>query len=430
MRAVTLACVATLAACGGGSSDVDIVQPPPATDDDHGHDHDHEPVAGRLVVAQAGVAQVHVLDLEHARLLQSFNVDDVPSAVHASPDHRYALLVQRTRNQVQFVDGGLWQEDHGDHQHPYAENPTLLASRLTGPAPTHYVAHAREAAVFFDGDAQSGENAAIALVSDASIDAGQAGLVLAEQRLDTAHHGLAVPRGDHLLASWRAPDARGLPDRVALYHRHGDHFHLEKTFDEALCPGLHGGGTSIHYTVFGCSDGVLIVREEPGVFTASKLPNPPGLSGSARIGSIIGSTHDERFVGLAGPDQLFEINPAAGTVLPIGWSDSQPATIRAQAMDAAGEHLLVLDALGTLRILDTHDWRAKVVIPSAIAAMPQEAPFPAIAISAAEDRAWLSDPQANRLCTLDLAVAELHCDIPLNFSPTGLVWLGIAEHEH
>ena len=37
------------------------------------------------------------------------------------------MVMQRTQDRVQFVDGGIWQEEHGDHV-----NDSKQASRLLG----------------------------------------------------------------------------------------------------------------------------------------------------------------------------------------------------------------------------------------------------------------------------------------------------------
>ncbi|MCS7101726.1 MAG: hypothetical protein NZL99_08535, partial [Burkholderiaceae bacterium] len=85
------------------------------------HDHDHRDVfidtAGRLALAEFAAATLRILDLDSGTIEASYTMDNPPSAVYASPGGRYAVVVQRTQDRVQFVDGGIWQEDHGDHLH-------------------------------------------------------------------------------------------------------------------------------------------------------------------------------------------------------------------------------------------------------------------------------------------------------------------------
>lgn len=434
--ALALACAAALAACGGGSNNVVEITPEPTQPGDGEDPHDHDPVAaaGRLIALEANSAQVHAIDLEHGSVLQTFTSDHASSALYASPDQRYAVLLQRNQNQAQFIDGGVWQEDHGDHLHDYTQAPALLNLRLTGVRPTHYETHGTHAALFFDGDASSGDKASIALFSDASIAAGQAGLVEASHTLGSAMHGTAEPRGDWLLTTWKPVDSTSTtPTHVELHHRHGDHFHMEKRFEQE-CPGLHGSYSNVRYSVFGCTDGVLVVEQNGDNFTARKVANPASMPAGVRIGTITGNPHYDKFVGIASPGWLYEIDPEAGTITTINWAEGR--TRRAHAIDAEGDNLLVLDDLGSLHILDMHSWGKRAEITSAIAHMPSAAPFPSIAVSQAAETAWLSDPNGQRLTSIDLHAAKLGEHIALNFSPTSIVWLGISEpsadhaHDH
>lgn len=421
---LVLACAMALAACGGGSNDLDTK--PPADDD---HSHPHIETAGRLVALEAGSPQVHVIDLDKGRLLQSFTLDNPTSAIYPSPNNRYAVLPQRAQNQVQFIDGGIWQEDHGNHLHDYMKDPALLPTRLTGSRPTHYERHAGQAALFFDGNTAAGQNASVAVLTDASIGKPHAP-AMATQGLSLPMHGTAEPRGDWLLTTWRAeatPGGSTLPSQVELYHRHDDHYHFERRFDEQ-CPMLHGSYSNEKYSAFGCSDGILVVKQDGDTFTARKIDNPADIGENVRIGAIIGNAHYGKFVGIASPGHLFEIDPEAGRISRIQWGEG--LIRRAHAMDAEGENLLVLDSTGTVHILDVKTWRKRAEIAGVIANMPAKAPYPSFAVSAAHDKAWLSDPQGQRLHTIDLDEARVQGSIALNFSPTNMVWLGLPEHKH
>lgn len=145
--ALALLVSALLAACGGGVDE-------PAKGDDHGSVS--IATAGRLAVAELGskTLRLHDLDGTSAAVEASYTLDNEPSAIYASPRGRYALAVQRLQDQVQIVDGGIWQEDHGDHLHDYKQASRALAWKITGPRPTHYDVQAgKQAAFFMDGNA-------------------------------------------------------------------------------------------------------------------------------------------------------------------------------------------------------------------------------------------------------------------------------------
>ncbi len=410
---IALSSFALLAACGGGSDGA-----PDA------HEHAHIDSAGRLALIEANSHVVRIYDLDDKSVAAELAVSNPPSAVHASPGHRYAVVTQRLQDQVQFIDGGLWQEDHGDHLHDYEQAPSLAGFSLAGSRPTHYETHEGLAAVFNDGLEATGTNASVVLLDDASI---QGGAPLASLGLATYMHGTAEPRGAFLLTTHRDPmTASTLPDVVALYQREGNGYSLVEEIAET-CPGLHGSFSNENHTAFGCTDGVLVVTQSGDSFSARKLPNPAGMSAQARIGTVIGHDHVESFVGIAS-GLLFEIDPVAGAISPIVLPADRESA--AHAFDAHGENLLVLDDLGNLHLLDVENgWASRGVLPT-VATMPTAAPFPAIAASRAEETVFVSDPVARDIAVIDLETAAIAERLPLSFSPAGMAWLGMEAHEH
>lgn len=228
------------------------------------------------------------------------------------------LAFQRINDRVSFVDGGLYQEDHGDHLHDYAIAPSLLSYSLSGVRPTHFESHDGQSALFFDGLAAPYATASVALLSDASIAANRREASL---ELPRNMHGTAEPRGDYLLATYRAAEATDttLPSQVELYQRNGDSYSFIERFDEP-CARLHGSYSSHDFSLFGCSDGVLVVEQD-------------------------GDSEQDRFVGIAG-DRLFAIDPAAATISEIDWRDGVEVTRIVHGYSPHGEHLLLLDSSG------------------------------------------------------------------------------------
>lgn len=210
------------------------------------HDHDapaplaaHADHPGRLVVASTD-SRAYVYDLESAAMLDDFALDYPAAALYSSPGGRYAIVAQKpaaAAHQVQFVDSGLSADSE--------VAPTLLSYKLFGTTPAHYRQVEDRAALFFDG----GSGPRFVLFNDDSLGAGS---VLATESSLAAHHGVAEPRGDVVLAS--KADRSG----VLVYHRHDDHFHEEGSVDEE-CQGLHGAGSNAAWSGFGCNDGVLVL---------------------------------------------------------------------------------------------------------------------------------------------------------------------------
>ena len=443
--------VASSLLSGCGDSTTNIVEKDPiAVDDDHDHDHDHDEVSsvGRLVISAKDSNLVSVYELQDGSLLDTFAVADTPSALAASPAKRYALAVQRTTDRVEFIDGGLFQEDHVDHLHDYQQAPKLASFILSDSRPTHITATDSQLAVFFDGDAASSTPAAVAVITEADISTDSNGYPVLNYTLNM--HGAAQARGEYLISTIRDADsATTLPDKVAVYHAHGDHFDEEQVFDE-LCPGLHGSAQNEDFIGFGCTDGVLLIEQDGATFTATKLANTADFSGSMRIGTLVGAEHAEHFVGFAGA-KAFAIHAHDGEMELIDWQATEGAALTGYGFADHGEKFVLLDNQGYLTILNYHghehadanagaaeepafEFVAKVQLTTAdVSTMPQGSRFE-LAISASDDKVYVTNPIEQTLLTVDIADAEVVATKQLNFMPHKLVWLGIAEpaaaHDH
>ena len=413
--ALGLAAALALAACGGGGGG----------DDDHAHENHGIDTAGRLAIAESGSPTLRLHDLDSASVVASFNLANSPSAVYASPGGRYALALQRTQDTTQIVDGGIWQEDHGDHDHDYKQEPRLLTLRLDGPQPTHYDDRAGQAALFMDGRAASAQNASALLLTDAGIGAGQVAATLA---LTAPMHGFAEPNGEHLVTSALVAGATA-PTQVEIYRRQGSAYSFVQRLD-AQCPGMHGSYTQGQTTIAGCSDGALLVRPAAGGnFAATRVTAPSGIS------TIAGHPALARFVGIGNSGtpsttRFYDIDPATHAVTAIaiaGWGEGRLR--RAHGFDRAGRTLFVVDDLGTLYALqhEAGAWTTRATVPGAVPSMPTAAPFPAFAANGARDEVYLSDPNGRQLLVLDTAQLQVKQRVALGFAPSYLTWLGIAR---
>ncbi|MEO3864380.1 5-methyltetrahydrofolate--homocysteine methyltransferase [Rheinheimera fenheensis] len=436
-----------LSACGDSTTNI-VEKEPIAGDDGDDHDHDHDEVSsvGRLVISAKDSNLVSVYEMEDGSLLDSFAVADTPSALAASAGKRYALVVQRTTDRVEFVDGGLFQEDHVDHLHDYQQAPALSSFVLSESRPTHITSTDSQTAIFFDGDGNSSTPAAVAVITDADITTDSNGYPVLHY---TTHmHGAAQARGEYLLSTIRdANSATTLPDQVGLYHAHDDHFDEEMVFTET-CPNLHGSAQNEHVIAFGCTDGVLVITQEGETFTASKIVNTDDFTGSMRIGTLVGAEHAEHLVGFAG-SSMFAIHAEDGEMDLVDWQGTEGASLVGYGFADKGEKFVLLDNQGYLTILNYHghehdvaaaaeepafEFAAKVQLTTAdVSTMPEGSRFE-LAISASDDKVYVTNPIDSTLLTVDIADAEVVATKQLNFIPHKLVWLGIAEageaHDH
>lgn len=417
---------ALLSGCGG--SDTKIVERDPIPiEDDHDHDHDDETSQGRLLISTKDQAKVSVFDINEKSVLQEVAVSEAPSALYSSPNNRYGFIIQRTADRVDVIDGGLWQEDHGDHLHDYEQTPKQMLFSTNKSRPTHFTGTDKQSAIFFDGNGETATPASVGVFTETDIANNTAGTLL---QYTTHMHGAAQARGDYLISTVRdAATTSTLPDRVAVYRAHNGYFVDENILNEP-CPGLHGSAQNESQIAFGCTDGVLVITQTGATFTAKKIANPVSFTSTTRIGTLLGDVAIDEFVGIAA-GQFFAVNTSTDTVTAINWADTSvtPAAT-AIAYDFADEGALfvILDNQGKLTILNTDDWSLKArvqAITSNVTALPTGSKFE-LALTPTHT-AYVSDPIANQIKQIDLDEALVSDTIQLNFVPNKITWLGIAE---
>lgn len=419
---------ALLSGCGGSDTKIVEREPIPIEDEHDDHDdHSDEVNLGRLLISTKDQAKVSVIDINEKTVLHEVTVSESPSALYASPKNRYGFVVQRTADRVDVIDGGLWQEDHGDHLHDYEEDPVQMLFSTNKARPTHFTGTENQSVIFFDGNSESATPASVGVFTEADIANNTAGTLL---EYTTHMHGAAQGRGDYLMSTVRDPATTStLPDRVAVYRAHNGYFADESIFSET-CPGLHGSAQNETQIAFGCTDGVLVITQTGETFAASKIPNPASFTGTTRIGSLVGDHAVEEFVGVAA-GQFFAINTSTNAFTAINWADASvtpAATAIAYNFADDGEFFVILDNQGTLNILDSDSWSVKgrvQAITSNLAALPAGSKFE-LALTPGH-LAYVSDPIANQVKQIDLDEAKVTDTIQLDFVPNKITWLGIAE---
>lgn len=428
-----------LAGCGDAETTIVEQDPIEVPDDDHDHDHDASG-SGRLAVLSAGGEQALVFDLEDDSLLDSFSLTYPASAMSASAGARYAVLVSRDNDHVGFLDGGVWQEDHGDHLHPYAQAPALSAYERLGTQPTHAEVAEDQLAIFYDGNGELGLPASVEIITDHDIANETAHP--AAIHYNVAMHGVAKARGEYVLATMRRSDAEStsnakvLPDQVGVYHLHGDEYELDEVLGE-LCPDLHGAAQNEASVVFGCRDGILVATEDAHGYSASKISNIETLN-NARVGTIYGHEESASFIGIAnGQEQvhLVSIHPLENSMSAFEWQPAVGQTPVAYSFANDGTQFLVLDDQAQLTVLSAHahgdhlHWEEAGTLQlndGDLSAMPEGGKF---ALTVAQDGhyAYVADPIAKHVLKIDLETVAVVGDIELDTVPAGITWLGIAE---
>lgn len=420
--ALTLVAAALLTACGGGS------------DDDHSN-HTVD-TAGRLAITERDTATLRVHDLDQSLAVENrYTLEQVPSALYTSPQGRYAVAVQRTQDQVQFVDGGVWQENHGDHLHDYKQASTSVAWKLLGARPTHFDLQAgSQAAFFMDGNAATTpvQNAGVRLLTDTSIAAGQ---VVASLDLSFPIHGLADPVDQKLLTVSRAADAPDtLPTHLNHYQRNGSSYSLVRQVP-TRCNGMHGSASSGSHTVTGCLDGLLVVRHT----SATAVDDGRKLSTPLRVGTVAGHPRlPDQFIGIATEGaapapvttRFYAVDALQGSataLTPTGWDTGRVQ--RAYSFDRSGQRFFVLDDLGHLSLLQRQGnaWTTMTRTTGVIPTMPSAAPWPALLANGAKDEIYLTDPVTRQLVVVNATTGAVQTRHSLGYAPGLATWMGITR---
>ncbi|XOV78111.1 MAG: 5-methyltetrahydrofolate--homocysteine methyltransferase [Aestuariibacter sp.] len=445
------AAIGTLLLSGCGDAETNIIEKDPIEIPDEGHDDGDEhgddgftiESLGRLAVLSSESAQLTVFDLDDSDALDTFSLVHESNALKASGDYRFAVIASRGQDYVGFIDGGLWREDHGEHLHDYQQAPDISNFEMTGSRPTHIVRHEGQMAVFFDGDADANIPASVQVATDTDIANEASALPTVEYSINM--HGVAEPRGEHLLATVRRDDAAStsgnkiLPDQVGVYHLHDDEYELEQVL-ELTCPDLHGAAQNHEFVVFGCSDGVLVAHQHDDEYEAEKIANIDELDG-LRIGNLYGHEESDSFIGVASQHGgensiLVSVNPEDNEMEILEWQpEARPV---AYAFAYEGEHFLVLDAEGYLNILSAHEhdghmhWELETrldISEEEVSTMPEGISF-SMTVAQNGHYAYVADPIAQHVLQIHLEDQEIEGDIELDFMPAAITWLGIAEEEH
>lgn len=403
-----------LTACGGSSSDSsskpEPIKPTPP-----------KPTVvqqGRLVIANADPVRplLTVYDLNDQKNIHTTALTTVPNAMYSSPENRFAVLLGRADNVVNFVDGGIFNKNNVLQKN----SPHVLAFKLTGAAPTHYRAYNGLATIFYDGNEK--ESSKFEAFRDSDIEKQS----VAKQSLPKQHHGVAEPRGGYVLSTYLPQDSDVL-SIVKSYELHGDHFHVEQTLKNP-CHKLHGAGSNTEYAAFGCEDGVLVVEQKGNQFTDQKVLI------DQRISSIVGHVKLDKFAGFAsGTGDLFIIDPKNRNATTLNWAqgakDLEGANVvkRLQhVMSSSGQALLILDNTGVLHIIDTATWTVKAKLKVIEKVEIDELQKSRLVANASTDTVFINDTHAKKIIEIDIKTAKVKQSIQLADVPHSFTWVGVA----
>jgi len=355
----------------------------------------------RLAISYDGGVQV--LD---ATTLEVLADEDFEGFTRLNPagDGRHFLVSGKGGFHV--LDGGSWEQPHGDHSHYYTAVPRATGTVFAAEEPGHVVTHAGRTTLFDDGTGNVVGFDSTDLEDDAR----------AERTYTTpaAHHGVAVELEDgDMVVSEGTVDARtGI--RVL------DGKNTEIAANDT-CPSVHGETVAAdEAVVIGCTDGVLIYQD--GVITKVASPDPYG-----RIGNQFGTEESPVVLGdyKTDPDAEVELTTRVSLI------DTTTAQMRLVDLPSSywyrslgrGENGegVVLGTDGALHVIDT---AAGTVTRSVPVIAPWEVQedwqSPQPQVFTMDGTAYITDPAAKAVHAVDIETGEVFRSADLTVVPNEL----------
>ena len=413
---------------------------------------------GRLLVADGETGLLQLIELDNGEVIETFMVEG-SARVYTTESGRIAAAIQTGANRVNFIDSGLYLEEHGDHFDKEKGVPSLLPFNLTGELvnsqrPIHFVSHEGRVNIHFDGNFGEGVDSKNVTVREGDLFLSNPDTLILTS---AQQHGAGAPvHGGKTIFSLPDPD-RGfgsLPSGFAVVDEHGN---ILQTFNDkedfqASCLGMHGETIVGEHFIAGCNEkredgtgdgGVFVMTHDPvtGLFSAHKIAYPDGLRTS-----IISSHHAQPFaIGNYGsnPDPgyraLVRIYPASTEIDP---SDIQqlPAAYRGFGFEKEhGDKLAVLTVDGLLQVFNPSDWT--LLGSTQVVADFSDAEGLRAALTVGSGFAYVSDPNAGEILEVDLDTVSVSRTFSVEGQPvnmTALDWVAPlgpapardADHSH
>lgn len=375
----------------------------------------------RLFVADHTQPVVRALDAANGNELGRFDLGGY-AALSVSESGKTVFAVQGDKDTVQVIASGIALSDHGEHRDIEISDPKLLPGAITGKKPGHVVTHGDDVAIFYDRGGK------LDLFQEGALLEGKGNAA----SIDTtaAHHGVAVPMGQHILVSVPnmttevKPDE--LPPRLGLrvVDREG-----KQVGDVATCTGLHGEASSARLVAFGCAEGVLVAR--PGGLDGPKLEMlaygsdlPEG-----KVSTLLGGRSMQFFLGNYGEDKVVLIDPDAAAPYRLVELPTRRVDFVLDPANVRNAYILTED--GKLHVLDVVSGE---IVRSAGVTEPYSKdghwrdPRPRLAV--AGDRIAITDPRHSLVRMIDSDSLKETATIPVEGMPYAIVAVGGSGATH
>ncbi|GEM_PF-6970503 len=269
-----------------------------------------------------------VYDLQERKVVLTVPFEGL-ARVYTGALGQYGYLVEAEYDRITIVDSGLRFVQESGTWVEQNIKPFVSEAKISGLAPTHFVAHDSRVAIFFDNEGKARILDEQSLVSPS--------ILFNEIQTTTPHHGVAVPFGSYVLATWaQTPPTGGRPiaSGVSVFTDRG----IDTGLRFEGCPSLHGEVQVNTSILFGCRDGLLIITLDDSGWGVRKVSNPSGSPEGSRVGTLTAGRTPTEVIGNFGRQQLvlFDIKEESWKTIGL------PAAYAQFQYDEASKLILVL----------------------------------------------------------------------------------------
>ncbi len=400
----SVAAAATLSACSDGPTDARRDEPQDAIN------------FQRLVVADAQAPSARLLALHNDSMLQTFALGEPSSRVYRSGSGRFAVVQERTAGRVRFVDGGVWV----DNQTAHRGSGTMLGFQLADGIPSDENVFGDWISIFFDG------SGVVRWLRESEFAAGTPRIAF-EASSGTPHHGVSmtVASGSTPFFAHSVPNQAGSPTGVAVRNQQGQ---MVAQVAVGECPGVHGNSSISTGGVFGCNNGMVLVRPSGAGVAVEKVTLGGDMTGLA-LRNAYAATGSNLIVGqfAAFPGQPAQrvfatIDPATGAVnrlpaLPAGVTDHW------RAVEPVKGQIAMLGTNGTLYVFNVATRQLQHTVAGVVPALPASGAM-THQVVVAEDLAAVASPSTGEVVLVNLASGSVIRRINVGGAPSRLALLG------
>jgi hypothetical protein len=369
----------------------------------------------RVLVADAQAPSARLIALHNDSTVQSFSFTEPANRVYASHGARYGVVHLRTAGQVRFVDGGVWTSNGLG----YRQAAAMLGYQIQDGLPTHENVRGDWISIFFDGSGFA------RWVRESEMLAGNPRVAF-EANTGAAHHGGSFAIGGSTpLFAHSVPNQAGAPTGVTVRNLQGQVISQVATGE---CPGLHGNGSVESGGVFGCNNGMVLVR---GNGTAEKVTLSGDMGGLALRNAYTGNGGSfilGQFAAFPGqPTQrvFATIDPASGAVhrlpaLPAGVSDHW------RAVEPVRGQIVMLGTNGTVYVFNGSTRQLQHTVANVVPALPTSGAM-THQIAVAEDLAVVASPSTGEVVLVNLANGSVTRRVHVGGAPSRVALLGATR---